>query len=443
MVIFYIILNDISRFEIKYNLVYNKSMININLSYTNTKVSPTTESELLKANASLNDHSGLGSDFLGWSDVHISAKEVEDILLSAKRLQKLAKIMVVVGIGGSYLGTRAVIEAINGLFPKGQYKVIYLGNTISSEYTYQVLEYLKDKDFVVNCISKSGTTTEPAVAFRLLLELLKKQKGKQYAQYVVATTDPTKGALLTLAKKEGYQIYQIPENIGGRYSVLTAVGLLPIAYAEVDIKKLLEGARAGVKDFNVEDVKTNPAFIYAGLRYELAKKYKAEVLVSYHLQLQQLGEWWKQLYGESEGKLGKGLFPASMTFSTDLHSLGQFVQEGTKMLFETVLKFETAHDISIPETTDNLDGLNYLVGKKLSYVNEQAMYGTIQAHYSVGGVENIVIECNKLDEYNLGYLLFFFMKACALSGYLLKVNPFDQPGVEVYKKKMFKLLGKE
>ena len=331
------------------------------------------------------------------------------------------------------------------MFPKGKTEILFVGNTLSGNYVSQVLDYLKDKKFAINVISKSGTTTETAVAFRLLKELLISKVGEEEAcKAIYATTDKARGALKAEAEAKGYTCFVIPDDIGGRYSVLTAVGLLPIAVAGNDIEQLMQGASDARKDFDNPDVLTNPCYQYAVARNYLYHCDKSvEMFVTYEPQLTELGEWLKQLFGESEGKEHKGLLPASATFSTDLHSLGQFIQEGTPLLFETVLFIDHAkEDVTVHHQENDLDQLNYLSGKKLSYINEMAFLGTLSAHVEEGKIPNIVIHISEMNEYHLGYLFYFFMKACAMSAYLLGINPFNQPGVEVYKKRMFKLLGK-
>ena len=392
-------------------------------------------------------------DFVGWLDlpVNYDKEEFKRIKKAAKKIKKESDILVVIGIGGSYLGARAVIEALtssfNNLLPAKQRKypqILFAGNNLSSNYLNELIEYIGNKDFSVNVISKSGTTTEPAIAFRIFREILENKYGIDEARSrIYATTDKEKGALKALAQKEGYETFVVPDNVGGRYSVLTAVGLLPIATAGIDIDKLMEGARIAEERYNDSNLKYNECYQYAVARNILYKLYKnTEILVNYEPKLHYFTEWWKQLYGESEGKDQKGIFPAGVDNTTDLHSMGQYIQEGRRCLFETVLSVkEPKTDIKINPDDDNLDGLNYLAGKTLDYVNKKAMEGTIKAHVS-GDVSNIQITMNKLDEENLGELIYFFEKACAMSGNILGVNPFNQPGVEEYKKNMFKLLKK-
>ena len=395
----------------------------------------------------IKDKTGLGNDFLGWTTwpKDYDKEEFARIKKAAKTIQDNYDVLVVAGIGGSYLGARCAIEALNGLFSTSKVQIIFLGNTLSSNYVAQVLNYLKDKKFAINVISKSGTTTETSVAFRLLKELLISQVGKENAaKAIFATTDKARGALKTECNMEGYESFVIPDDIGGRYSVLTAVGLLPIAVSGANIDDLMKGAYDAMVELDNDDINTNLAYKYAVARdYLYNHDKKVEMFVTYEPQFTQVGEWLKQLFGESEGKDGKGLLPDSATFSTDLHSLGQFIQEGTPLLFETVLLEEKpAYDVEVKEDKENLDGLNFLAGKKLSYINQKAFEGTLAAHVEDGKIPNIVISVPTMDAYNLGYLFFFFMKTCAMSAYLLDINPFNQPGVEIYKKRMFKLLGK-
>lgn len=392
-------------------------------------------------------------DFVGWLELPINFDKVEfkRIKKAAKKIKKESDILVVIGIGGSYLGARAVIEALtsnfNNMLTEKQRKypqILYVGNNLSSNYINELIEYIGDKDFSVNVISKSGTTTEPAIAFRIFREILENKYGIEEARSrIYVTTDKERGALKTLAENEGYEQFVIPDNVGGRYSVLTAVGLLPIATAGIDIDKLMQGAQNAQDRYNDPNLKYNECYQYAVARNILYKLYKnTEILVNYEPKMHYFTEWWKQLYGESEGKDQKGIFPAGVDFTTDLHSMGQYIQEGRRNLFETVISIENPEsDITINKDEDNLDGLNYLAGKSLDYVNKKAMEGTIKAHVS-GDVPNIVINIEKLDAENIGELIYFFEKACAMSGMILGVNPFNQPGVEEYKKNMFKLLKK-
>ena len=392
-------------------------------------------------------------DFVGWLELptNYDKEEFARIKKAAKKIKKESDILVVIGIGGSYLGARAVIEALTSSFynmlPNKQRKypqILYVGNNLSPNYINELIEYIGDKDFSVNVISKSGTTTEPAIAFRIFREILENKYGIDEARSrIYATTDKAKGALKTLAQNEGYEQFVVPDNVGGRYSVLTAVGLLPIAVAGIDIDKLMMGAKTAQDRYDDPNVKYNECYKYAVVRNILYKLYKnTEILVNYEPKMHYFTEWWKQLFGESEGKEQMGIFPAGVDFTTDLHSMGQYIQEGRRNLFETVISIKTPNsDITIHPDDDNLDGLNYLAGKGLDYVNKKAMEGTIKAHVS-GDVPNIVIELEKLDEENIGELIYFFELACAMSGNILGVNPFNQPGVEEYKKNMFKLLEK-
>ncbi len=389
-----------------------------------------------------------GFEFLGWKDLPLSYNKVEftQIKSEAGRLvNEGVETLVVIGIGGSFAGAKAGIDMIQGEFPtKRAMEIIYVGESISSTNLAQKLKYVEDKNFAINVISKSGTTTEPAVAFRLFKKLLEDKVGaNNAAKFIVATTDANKGALLTIAKENGYSTFVIPDNIGGRFSVLTAVGLFPMACAGVDIDKVMEGAKRGLKKYSSDSIATNDAYKYAVAREILAKKFPAEMMVQYEPQMKAFNEWWKQLAGESEGKNQKGLLPASAVFSTDLHSLGQFIQEGSKVLFETVLTVTIpTMDVQIIEDDDNLDGLNYLSEKTVHEVNKVAFQATTEAHVKVGKVPNIHIEFEALDEFNFGELVIFFERAVAMTAYLMGVNPFNQPGVEVYKQNMFKQLGK-
>ena len=401
----------------------------------------------------LHNRSSDEKDFVGWLELptNYDKKEFERIKKAAQKIKKESDILLVIGIGGSYLGARAVIEALTSTFynmlPEKERKypqILYAGNNLSPNYINELIEYIGDKDFSVNVISKSGTTTEPAIAFRIFREILENKYGIEEARSrIYATTDKEKGALKTLADKEGYEEFVVPDNIGGRYSVLTAVGLLPIATAGIDIDKLMEGARIAQNRYNDPNLKYNECYQYAVARNILYKLYKnTEILVNYEPKMHYFTEWWKQLFGESEGKEEKGIFPAGVDFTTDLHSMGQYIQEGRRNLFETVINInKPKSDITVQTDEDNLDGLNYLSGKTLDYINKKAMEGTIEAHVS-GDVPNIKITMDKLDEINMGELIYFFEKACSVSGMILGINPFDQPGVEKYKKNMFHLLEK-
>lgn len=397
----------------------------------------------------IKNRSGAGSDYLGWENLPstISEEEISKIEKYAEFVRKNFEFLVVCGIGGSYLGARAVIEAINGQHGTKKPKILFLGQTFSSDYIHDAIKHLKSKKFAVCVISKSGTTVETSISFRLLKETLIKQVGKKEAfKRIIAITDKEKGALRKIATKEGYVTFEFPSNIGGRFSVLSAVGLFPIAVAGIDIRKLLSGALDAEKDCKNPDILQNVAYKYAAIRNAQYLSGKSvEMFASYEPRLNQMGEWLKQLFGESEGKEGKGLFPTATTFSTDLHSLGQFIQNGSPCLFETVLKVKKAKHLNlvIPEDEDDFDNLNYLAGKSISFVNEKTLEGTLIAHSEIAKVPNIVLEIEKINEYNIGYLIYFFEKACAMSAYLLDVNPFDQPGVEVYKANMFHLLGKK
>ena len=405
------------------------------------------EQKVSKINKMIDEKTGAGNDFLGWTTwpTDYDKEEFARIKKAAQEIRENYDVLVVAGIGGSYLGARCAIEALRGLYPTDKLEIIYFGNTLSSTYIAQVLKYLENKKFAINVISKSGTTTETSVAFRLLKELLIKQVGKENASKAIyATTDKARGALKKEADEEHYQTFVIPDDIGGRYSVITAVGLLPIAAAGLDIDALMNGCAAAQKDFDNPNLKTNLAYQYAVCRnYFLNHNKQVELFVTYEPHFTQIGEWLKQLFGESEGKDKKGLLPDSVTFSTDLHSLGQFIQQGSPVLFETVVRTEKPTlDVTVPHDEDNLDGLNFLAGKNMSFVNEKAFEGTLRAHVDDGQVPNIVVTIEQMNEYNLGYLFYFFMRACAMSCYLTGVNPFNQPGVEIYKKNMFHLLGK-
>ena len=392
-------------------------------------------------------------DFVGWLELptKYDKKEFLRIKKVAKKIKKESDILVVIGIGGSYLGARAVIEALtntfNNMLTDKQRKypqILYVGNNLSPNYINELIEYIGEKDFSVNVISKSGTTTEPAIAFRIFREILENKYGIDEARSrIYVTTDKERGALKTLADNEGYEKFVIPDNVGGRYSVLTAVGLLPIATAGIDIDKLMQGAQNAQERYDDPNLKYNECYKYAVTRNILYKLYKnTEILVNYEPKMHYFTEWWKQLFGESEGKDQKGIFPAGVDFTTDLHSMGQYIQEGRRNLFETVISIENPKsDITINKDEDNLDGLNYLAGKTLDYVNKKAMEGTVKAHVT-GDVPNIMLTIENLDEENIGELIYFFEKACAMSGMILGVNPFNQPGVEEYKKNMFKLLKK-
>ena len=402
------------------------------------------------AHQALHTESGLGHEFTGWLKLptDYDKEEFARIKAAAERIKKNTDVFVVIGIGGSYLGARAAIEFIKSpnynALCKDTPQIYYTGNSISSNALSELLEICEGKDVSVNMISKSGTTTEPAIAFRVFRELLEKKYGKEGAkERIFCTTDKAKGTLKELADKEGYETFVVPDNVGGRYSVLTAVGLLPIAVSGADIDALMAGAKAAQDAFTDPDINKNDCYKYAAIRNLLYRKGKAiEILVSYEPAFTLMNEWFKQLYGESEGKDQKGIFPASVIFSTDLHSMGQYIQDGRRDLFETVVLFnKVQREITIGTDPTNVDGLNFLSGKTMEFVNRKACEGTVLAHND-GGVPNVILNVDAMDEYNLGYLIYFFEKACAISGYLLGVNPFNQPGVESYKKNMFALLGK-
>lgn len=405
------------------------------------------------AHHSLHEQTGAGSDFLGWIELptNYDKEEFSRIQKSAEKIKADSDVLLVIGIGGSYIGARAAVEMLKHSFynaltkeKRGTPQIIFVGNNISSTYMSDVIELLDGKDFSINVISKSGTTTEPAIAFRIFRKLLEEKYGLEEARKrIYATTDKARGALKTLATEEGYESFVIADDIGGRYSVLTAVGLLPIAASGADIEKMMEGAAQAQGDFGQSELEDNPAYQYAAVRNALYNKGKTiEMLINYEPGLQYFSEWWKQLFGESEGKDQKGIFPSSANFSTDLHSLGQYVQEGRRDLFETIIKVEKPRrELKIEAVEQDLDGLNYLAGQTLDFVNNKAFQGTMLAHTD-GGVPNLIVTISAMDEYTFGYLVYFFEKACAMSGYLLGVNPFDQPGVEAYKVNMFALLGK-
>lgn len=405
-----------------------------------------------KCNETLHNGTGKGNDFLGWLNLpsSITAEQLKDIQQTADTLRAKCEVVVLVGIGGSYLGSKAVIDALSNYFDWLQKDrknpvIVYAGNNIGEDYLVELLEYLNGKSFGIINISKSGTTTEPALSFRILKGALEKAVGKEEAKSrIVAITDAARGALFTLATNEGYKKYVIPDNVGGRFSVLTPVGLLPIAIAGIDIQQLVAGAADMEKNTTPEvPFEQNLAEQYAVVRNELYKKgKKIEILANYHPKLHYIAEWWKQLYGESEGKEHKGIFNASVDFTADLHSMGQWIQEGERSIFETVLSIEKPNkSLQVPTDGENLDGLNFLAGKQVDFVNKMAELGTQLAHVD-GGVPNIKISLPELNAYYIGQLLYFFEKACGISGYILGVNPFDQPGVEAYKKNMFALLGK-
>ena len=417
------------------------------LSFLPPKALQDLKPDMQKAYQTLMQKSGRGNDFLGWLHLpsHMDQAEYARIKQSAKRVKDQSDVLVVIGIGGSYLGAKAALEMLRPYFKQDDsLEILFAGHHISGTYLNELVAYLKNKDFSINVISKSGTTTEPAIAFRVLKNVLEEKYGKHEAKSrIYATTDQARGALKTLAVSEGYESFIVPDDVGGRYSVLTAVGLLPLACAGIDIDAMIEGAQAAQTRYQNDDVLQNDACLYAATRtllYRAGKK--VEMMVNYEPALGFVSEWWKQLYGESEGKENKGLFVASAAFSTDLHSLGQYIQEGERHLFETVLWVDNqSKDVTLTKEPQDLDGLNYLEGKTMDFVNQKAFEGTLLAHVD-GGVPNIIIRLPRLDAYTFGQLVYFFEFACGISAYMLDVNPFDQPGVEAYKKNMFALLGK-
>ena len=401
----------------------------------------------------LHEMNGPGSNYIGWMDLpkNYDKNEYNRIKDASKRIQENSDVLLVIGIGGSYLGARACIDALSHTFynvlsknKRRTPEIYFVGNNISSKYLTDLLDVIDGKDISINVISKSGTTTEPAIAFRILKEYLENKYGITEARKrIYATTDKEKGALRQLADDEGYETFNIPDDVGGRYSIFTPVGLLPIAVAGIDIDKIMEGAIAGLNDYSNTNMEENPCYQYAAIRNILYNKGRdIEILVNYEPSLQYLSEWWKQLFGESEGKDGKGIYPGSANFTTDLHSIGQLIQDGKRNLFETTVNIESSKEnIVLKANEDNLDGLNFLEGKNLDFVNKKAFEGTLMAHVN-GNVPNLIINVPELNEFYFGKLIYFFEKACAISGYTLGVNPFDQPGVEEYKKNMFMLLGK-
>ena len=404
------------------------------------------KNEISKAHDELHNKTGKGNEFLGWLELpnNYDKAEFELVKKSARKIRENSDILLVIGIGGSYLGSKAAIEMLTKHFDKNQKtEVIFVGHHISSSYMADLVDYIEDKDFSINIISKSGTTTEPAIAFRVFKKILIKKHGLEESRNrILATTDKEKGALRTLANNEGYTTFVVPDDVGGRFSVLTPVGLLPIAVMDIDVNAIMQGAKDAYNEYLV-DSDENEAYKYVAIRNLLYRSgKKIEMLVNYEPSLFFVGEWWKQLYGESEGKNHLGIFPASASFSTDLHSLGQYVQDGERILFETVINVESPRrEMVVEEDELNLDGLNYLAGKTVDFVNKKAFLGTLIAHTD-GEAPNIIINIPRLDAYTFGYLVYFFEKACAISGYVLGVNPFNQPGVEDYKKNMFALLEK-
>lgn len=431
------------------------SNIKLDISYSGIDLKQIMEytEKVQEIHEELNSKANEKDEFLGWLNLPstYNKKEFNKIKKCADKIRKDSEVLLVIGIGGSYLGARAVIESLSHTFynflSKEQRKlpqILYVGNNISGTYIEDLIELIGDRDLSINVISKSGTTTEPAIAFRIFREFLENKYGvKEARKRIYVTTDSKKGALKKLAHDEGYETFVIPDNIGGRYSVLTAVGLLPIATSGIDIERLMEGAKFAEEKYSDKNLKYNDCYKYAVLRNILYKNEKnIEILVTYEPKMHYFIEWWKQLYGESEGKEGKGIYPSGVEFTTDLHSMGQYIQEGRRNLFETVINVQkTKSSIAINLDEDDLDGLNYITGKTLDYVNKKAMEGTIAAHVD-GGVPNIVINIEKLNEETIGHLIYFFELACAMSGKILGINPFDQPGVEKYKTNMFKLLGK-
>ena len=424
-------------------------MLKLDLSYAKLNEDLNSYQEKVsEAHKWLHEKTGKGNDFVGWVNWPYSydKEEFDRVLKVAEKLKGKYDVLLVCGIGGSYLGSRAALEMIRGLYPENGPEVIFVGNTFSNTYISQVLKHIEGKDVVLNVISKSGTTTETSVSFRIFKQYIEKKYGKDEAkERIIATTDKHKGTLKELADKEGYEEFVVPDDIGGRYSVFTSVGLVPLALAGIDIKELMEGAKEAYEAYSSDKIEENDAYKYAVARRILDKEgYKSEMFVTYNLQLTMVAEWWKQLFGESEGKDGLGLLPTSACFSTDLHSLGQFIQEGSKCLYETLLLIDNMpEDIVFPNDDENLDNMNYLAGKNVSWVNEMAMKGTLKAHTETGGVPNILVSIKDNSPRSFGYMMYFFFKACGMSCYLLGINPFNQPGVEVYKREMFTLLGKK
>ena len=425
---------------------YLKLNIENALKFVDAKEVEAIKSEIVEAANVLVSKSGAGNDYLGWLDLPLDydKEEFARILAAAERIKAQADVLLVIGIGGSYLGAKSAIEMLKKYFGNQGLEIIFVGHQISGTYVNELIEYLKDIEFAINVISKSGTTTEPAIAFRIFKNLIEQRYGvEESKKRIYATTDKARGALKGLATTMGYETFIVPDDVGGRYSVLTPVGLLPIACSGVNIQEMMDGAAKAHADFHDLNLDTNLAMQYAMARNLLYRNGKAiEILVNYEPCLTYFAEWWKQLYGESEGKDGKGIWVSSASFSTDLHSLGQMIQEGERNIFETVL--QVANPISeqvIPFDEANLDGLNFLAGKTMDYVNKQAFLGTLLAHVD-GGVPNIVVEMPNISAYTYGYLAYFFEFACGVSAYTLKINPFNQPGVEAYKKNMFALLGK-
>ena len=430
----------------------------IKIDFTNVRVFEKSvmkyANQVSEFHAKLHEKANVQNEFCGWINLPTLYNKVEfiEIKRAATKIQSDTDVLLVIGIGGSYLGARAVIESLTSSFYNMQDKahrktpqIIYVGNNLSTDYINELIEYIADKDISINVISKSGTTTETALAFRILKQFMEEKYGEDAKNRIIATTDKARGTLKALADKEGYETFVIPDDIGGRFSVITPVGLLPIAVAGIDIGALMKGLHVGMGEYGDADLEKNPAYRYAVARRILQNQgYDVELLVNYEPQMQMVAEWWKQLFGESEGKDGKGILPDSVCFSTDLHSLGQFVQEGKKVLFETNLYVETPMiDLTFPNDEANEDGMNYLAGKSVDWANKMAAKGTLQAHEETGGVPNILLTMPGMTSYDFGNMCMFFFKAVAMTTLMNDSNPFNQPGVEVYKKNMFKLLGKE
>ncbi|MCZ2258458.1 glucose-6-phosphate isomerase [Sporosarcina sp. G11-34] len=414
---------------------------------SNAKLEELYGEQVKKIHSEMASGTAVGGEFLGWKNLpnEIPTNELEEVLEVAARLRKSSEVVIVIGVGGSYLGSKAVIDALSPYFERNSDdpEVIFAGQNLSGTYMKQLLAHIEGKEAAVIVISKSGTTTEPAIAFRILLEYMENRYGSSVNERIVAITDKSEGALREMAVRSGFTTFVVPDDVGGRFSVLTPVGLLPIAVAGIDIEQLIAGAKDAVSELSTEDISANNAYKYAALRNQLLSEgYNVEILASFTPRFATFHEWWKQLYGESEGKDGKGIFPASVAYPTDLHSLGQYVQDGQRMLFETFVQFEeSVEDCGIPTSKDNLDGLNYLSDKTMNEINEVTLRATMQAHDD-GGVPLIHLTVGKHDAYHIGYLIYFFEISCAMSAYLLGVNPFDQPGVEEYKKNIFRMLEK-
>lgn len=418
--------------------------LDVNYAHLKEKIA-TYQEQVSKIHDDMLHHRGKGHEFMGWLNwiKKYDQNEFQRIKTIAKDVKDKAEVLLVCGIGGSYLGARAAIEMIQGLYADNKTEVIFVGNTFSSSYMAQVLKHIANKSIILNVISKSGTTTETALAFRFLKQFMEKKYGKKECQKrIIVTTDSTKGTLNILAKQEGYETFVIPDNIGGRFSVITPVGLVPLAIMGIDIDEIYAGLLKAYEDLKTDDLTVNHAYQYAVARRILQKQgYNVEMFVSYEMQLAMLAEWWKQLLGESEGKNKLGILPDSAIFSTDLHSLGQFIQDGNKVLFETVLHVCHVHeDLLVPKDEQNLDGLNYLQDKSVDWINKMAEQGTLEAHANEGNVPNLIITIEDMSAYSFGYLCYFFFLATAMTCYLIDINPFNQPGVEVYKQNMFRLL---